>query len=94
MRPFVLTSILGSYDGVVRFWKLKESKLALLAELALPGFINSLQFSASGKYLIAGVGQEHRLGRWCRLKQAKNAVCVVKLNPDNEIPTKSAKKSL
>nr|KAG5711317.1 hypothetical protein BaRGS_006014 [Batillaria attramentaria] len=51
----------------------------LLFILSQPGFINSLQFSPTGDFLLAGVGQEHRLGRWWRLRQAKNAVYVIPL---------------
>ena len=34
--------------------------------------MNSLYFSRNGDFLVAGVGQEHRLGRWWRVKEAKN----------------------
>lgn len=51
-----------------------------------PGFVNSLQFSPQGDFLLAGVGQEHRLGRWWRIKQAKNAVYVIPL-PRNKSTT-------
>ena len=44
------------------------------------GFVNALKFAQDGKYLIAGIGQEHRLGRWWRLKDAKNSICVIQLN--------------
>jgi len=47
--------------------------------LLQPGFVNSLQFSSKGDFLIAGVGQEHRMGRWWRLKQARNSVCFIPL---------------
>jgi len=43
------------------------------------GFVNSLQFSADGSLLIAGIGTEHRFGRWWHLKSAKNCVCIVRL---------------
>lgn len=43
------------------------------------GFINSLKFSSSGDFLVAGVGQEHRLGRWWRIKEARNSVCIIPL---------------
>ena len=43
------------------------------------GFVNALAFSNDGNNLIAGIGQEHRLGRWWRLKKAKNCVCVIPL---------------
>ncbi|OWK02694.1 hypothetical protein Celaphus_00010488 [Cervus elaphus hippelaphus] len=43
------------------------------------GFINSLKFSSAGDFLVAGVGQEHRLGRWWRIKEARNSVCIIPL---------------
>lgn len=48
------------------------------------GFVNSLAFSSDGSTLYAGVGQEHRLGRWWRLKNAKNAVYVIPLQKSTE----------
>lgn len=50
------------------------------------GFINSLEFfnapeseGDSGLYLAAGVGQEHKFGRWYKDKKAKNCVKVMHL---------------
>ncbi|XVF23113.1 hypothetical protein REPUB_Repub13aG0009700 [Reevesia pubescens] len=42
----------------------------------LVGFVNSLAFAKSGQFLVAGVGQEPRLGRWGRLPTAKNGVAI------------------
>jgi ribosomal RNA-processing protein 9 len=33
----------------------------------------------SNLYLIAGVGQEHRFGRWWHIKEAKNGIAIIKL---------------
>ena len=41
--------------------------------------MNTLQFSNDGSLLVAGVGTEHRLGRWWHLKSAKNCVCIIRL---------------
>uniref|UniRef100_A0A8C1HTV1 U3 small nucleolar RNA-interacting protein 2 n=2 Tax=Cyprinus carpio TaxID=7962 RepID=A0A8C1HTV1_CYPCA len=38
-----------------------------------------LKFSNSGKFLVAGVGQEHRLGRWWRIKEARNGIYIIPL---------------
>lgn len=43
------------------------------------GFVNHLEFTPSGKHLIAAVSQEHRLGRWWRMKEAKNVVHIIPL---------------
>jgi len=33
----------------------------------------------SGNFLVAAVGQEHRLGRWWRNKEARNSIQIVSL---------------
>ena len=38
-----------------------------------------MQFSSDGSFLVAGIGQEHRLGRWWRIKEAKNSIVIIKL---------------
>jgi len=42
--------------------------------------VNGLTFSNDGDYLIAAIGQEHRLGRWWRMKNAKNSICIIPIN--------------
>jgi ribosomal RNA-processing protein 9 len=37
-----------------------------------------LKFSNDGQYLIAAVGQEHKLGRWERIKESKNSIAIIK----------------
>lgn len=44
-----------------------------------PGFVNDIQFAAGGKFLAAAIGQEHRLGRWWREKDAKNCLLIAHL---------------
>lgn len=54
----------------------------VLQELgALParGFVNSVVIARSGKFLVAGMGQEPRLGRWARDGSAKNGLLVHQL---------------
>jgi hypothetical protein len=44
--------------------------------------VNGLEFlkSADGEmYVVAAIGQEHRLGRWFKCKDARNCVRVLKL---------------
>lgn len=50
-----------------------------VASVPLEGFVNGLAVSSTGKFLVAAVGQEHRLGRWEHQKKARNEVCVVQL---------------
>ncbi|XP_004715312.2 U3 small nucleolar RNA-interacting protein 2 [Echinops telfairi] len=71
----------GSHSSCVRLWQCGEGfrRLAPLCDIPLVGFINSLKFSSTGDFLVAGVGQEHRLGRWWRVKEARNSVCIIPL---------------
>lgn len=72
----------GSNDGFIRLWKLDRNFREIKFKFAVPvvGFINSLTFTSDGSFLIAGIGQEHRLGRWWKLKEAKNNILVIPLN--------------
>nr|XP_057937633.1 U3 small nucleolar RNA-interacting protein 2 isoform X2 [Doryrhamphus excisus] len=71
----------GSSNSQVQLWKCGQNYRGLepLFSVPLVGFVNSLKFSHSGHFLVAGVGQEHRLGRWWRQKEAKNGVCIIPL---------------
>uniref|UniRef100_A0A672IAH6 U3 small nucleolar RNA-interacting protein 2 n=1 Tax=Salarias fasciatus TaxID=181472 RepID=A0A672IAH6_SALFA len=71
----------GSHNSQVTVWQCGKSYRGLERLFSVPvnGFINSLKFSSSGHFLVAGVGQEHRLGRWWRLKEAKNGIYIIPL---------------
>jgi len=74
------TVLTGSRDGRVRVWKVGEGFRNISqvgSGLEVPGFVNSLSLSECGGWLGVGLGQEHRLGRWWRVKEAKNKVIVV-----------------
>ncbi|XP_067417267.1 LOW QUALITY PROTEIN: U3 small nucleolar RNA-interacting protein 2 [Emydura macquarii macquarii] len=70
-----------SHGASVRLWKCGEGfrRLERLFDIPLIGFVNSLKFSHAGDFLVAGLGQEHRLGRWWRIKEAKNSICIIPL---------------
>lgn len=76
----------GSGDGVVRLWAIKESEdtgrkyLEQVGGLAVRGFVNSLHIARSARFLVAGVGQEQRMGRWVRDGKARNGVVVHELH--------------
>ncbi|CRK98612.1 CLUMA_CG012093, isoform A [Clunio marinus] len=71
----------GSCDGFIRVWKLEKNfrEIKLKFEIPVRGFVNSLTFTSDGSKLIAGIGQEHRLGRWWKLKDGKNVILVIPL---------------
>lgn len=50
-----------------------------VGSVPLEGFVNGLAVSSAGKFFVAAVGQEHRLGRWEHHTKARNEVCVVPL---------------
>jgi ribosomal RNA-processing protein 9 len=77
----------GAADGVVRLWKVPDASGRVLMPIgALPvrGFVNSLQIGRSGKVLVAGVGQEPRMGRWLRDAKAKNGVVIYRIPMSEE----------
>ncbi|XP_030479989.2 U3 snoRNP-associated protein-like EMB2271 [Cannabis sativa] len=68
----------GAGNGSVRLWSIgSETKdIKPLYNLPVVGFVNSLAFAKSGKFIVAGVGQEPRLGRWGRVPAAQNGVAI------------------
>ncbi|KAG6725444.1 hypothetical protein I3842_02G032600 [Carya illinoinensis] len=68
----------GAGNGSVRLWAIESETRGIqpLFDLPLVGFVNSLAFARSGKFLVAGVGQEPRLGRWGRIQSAQNGIAV------------------
>lgn len=76
----------GSSDGCVRLWCCRGDFKALqpVAKIPITGFVNDLRFSTSGEFLVAAVGQEHRLGRWWRNKEARNSIVIIPLKRNKE----------
>lgn len=74
----------GSCDGCIRFWKVEDRyrKISPLFEVPIIGSVNSLIFTADGKHLVAGIGKDHRFGRWKTFKEAVNGVFVINLESD------------
>ena len=46
------------------------------------GYVNGIAFSRTGRFFVAATGQEHRLGRWWKVKAGKNGLAIVKLPLD------------
>lgn len=55
-------------------------ELRLLAEIPVPGLVNSLRFSWSGEALFVGIAKEPKGGRWVVQQSAMNSVYVIPLN--------------
>lgn len=71
----------GSFNGIINIYKCDEKlrKFTKFLEVNLEGNINCLSFTSDGSFLIAGVGQEHRIGRWHSRKNVKNSVVLIPL---------------
>lgn len=73
----------GSNDGYLRLWRVstedKESGIKPLDAVPIHGHINGIAMGPGGKFCVAAVGQEPRLGRWERVPRAKNRFAIVQL---------------
>eukprot|EP00571_Detonula_confervacea_P005383 CAMPEP_0172314788 /NCGR_PEP_ID=MMETSP1058-20130122/23336_1 /TAXON_ID=83371 /ORGANISM="Detonula confervacea, Strain CCMP 353" /LENGTH=538 /DNA_ID=CAMNT_0013028735 /DNA_START=94 /DNA_END=1710 /DNA_ORIENTATION=- len=78
----------GSNDGYLRLWKVntadKEAGIKPLDTVPIHGHINSIAMGPGGKFCVAAVGQEPRLGRWDRVSRAKNRFAIIRLNSGEE----------
>ena len=72
----------GAGNGSICLWAVKNGKggrpesLDAIGSVPAAGFINGLQLATSGRFLVAGIGQEPRLGRWARIASARNGVLI------------------
>lgn len=71
----------GSCNGFVNIWQANtdQRKLKKVYSVPVPGFINGLAFADKGNLLVAGLGQEHRLGRWWRTTDVRNGIAIIRL---------------
>lgn len=67
----------GSNDGFIKIWEVDadQRRMETVANIEVEGFVNSLAMSE--KFLVAGTGNEHRLGRWWHMKGNKNKIIIV-----------------
>ena len=54
--------------------------LEKIGQIPAVGFVNALAIAGSGRFVLAGLGQEPRLGRWGKAKIARCGVLVQPLN--------------
>mmetsp|Transcript_17567 Transcript_17567/g.33314 ORF Transcript_17567/g.33314 Transcript_17567/m.33314 type:complete len:547 (-) Transcript_17567:3108-4748(-) len=80
----------GSSDGFLRLWKVSTGErssdrgLDSIGKIPLFGYINDLAIGPKGRFCIAAVGQEPRLGRWDRIPLSKNRFAIVQLRNDDD----------
>jgi len=70
----------GSGSGQIKIWRWikSQSKVEHFKDINVPGWINNLKFSSSGKYLVAAVGRDQKLGRWSPLN-VYSSVAIINL---------------
>lgn len=89
--PYGDTFASGSWDGSIRLWALDPGlrSFAPLFAIPAPGFVNALQLLQPGEnerpLVVAALGQEPRMGRWMRDREAKNVALVVALPLSAEV---------
>ncbi|KAK2991257.1 hypothetical protein RJ640_018014 [Escallonia rubra] len=73
----------GAGNGSVRLWEIKSDSKGIqpLFELPLVGFVNSMAFAKSGKFLVAGVGQEGDIVVQCAVCAPRGFCMPVKSVP-------------
>ncbi|ONK77019.1 uncharacterized protein A4U43_C02F2270 [Asparagus officinalis] len=76
----------GAANGTVCLWAIESDSRSIQPLFTYPqvGYINSLKFAKSGRFLLAGVGQEPRLGRWGRISNARNGVAILPIRLKEE----------
>ncbi|KAK9811211.1 hypothetical protein WJX73_010914 [Symbiochloris irregularis] len=76
----------GAGNGCIKLWALRSGKggrpekLDDITSIPAPGFVNGLQLAHSGRFVVAAVGQEPRLGRWGRIAGVRNGVLIHQLS--------------
>lgn len=77
----------GSNDGYLRFWRViaderefGKSGIKPLDVIPIHGFINGIAMGPGGKFCVAAIGQEPRMGRWDRVPRAKNRFAIIHLH--------------
>jgi ribosomal RNA-processing protein 9 len=80
----------GAGDGVIRLWSVADragggtKTLQPLGGVPARGFVTSLHLARSARFVVAGMGQEHRMGRWVKDRGAPNGVLVHPLSLADE----------
>uniref|UniRef100_A0A0A9G8L0 Uncharacterized protein n=1 Tax=Arundo donax TaxID=35708 RepID=A0A0A9G8L0_ARUDO len=78
----------GAGNGLVRLWAIEPDSKGIqpLFDLKLDGFVNALALAKSGCFIVAGVGQEPRLGRWGCVRSVQNGVVIhpIRLKEEKE----------
>ena len=62
----------------------KDAGIKPLDSIPIHGHINGIAMGPGGKFCVASVGQEPRMGRWDRVARAKNRFAIIKLQVSDD----------
>lgn len=79
--PYTDLAISGGGDGILRFWKCEDvPRMHAAGSLNLgPGFVNGIAVGSRHGIIATAVGNEHRLGRWSRVRGVRNTIQFISL---------------
>jgi hypothetical protein len=60
----------------------KDNGIEPLDAIPIHGYINGIAMGPGGRFCVAAVGQEPRMGRWDRVPRAKNRFAIIRLHDD------------
>jgi ribosomal RNA-processing protein 9 len=78
-------TVTGSNDGYLRLWNVstgetnEERSVKEIGKVPIHGYINDIAIGPKGRFCVAAIGQEPRLGRWDRVSRAKNRFAIIQL---------------
>ena len=81
-QPLLTLLIYSLYQQITT--EEKQTGIEALDNIPIHGHINSLAMGPGGKFCVAAVGQEPRLGRWDRVPRAKNRFAIIKLSGNDD----------
>ena len=66
---------------MIRLWSIGSKSFSHIRSINVPkhGCVNRMAWAMSGDTLVCGIGNEPRMGRWDRVKGAKNGLFIIKL---------------
>ena len=70
----------GSYSGEIVLYQISGNELVEKARVKVEGYVTALEFSNDGKYLVASISSDHKLGRWTQTVKHKPGILVIELN--------------
>jgi ribosomal RNA-processing protein 9 len=82
----------GAGDGLIKLWKVWDGgkgdggrrALEHIGSIPARGFVNSLAIAKSATFVVAGMGQEPRMGRWLRDPKAQNGIFIHPLDTEED----------